>query len=113
MKPSPVRYITHTYPLIDMRWTRRDCVAYLASVGIKDPPRSSCIACPYKSRDEWRAMARDSPGEWADAVEFDATLRARADPLYVHHSLKPLPLVLSSGEQGELWNNECEGHCGV
>jgi len=113
MKPSPVNYIEHTYPLIDMRWTRQDCVSYLASVGISDPPRSSCIACPYKSVGEWRAMKRDAPDEWADAVDFDASLRSRPDPLFVHQSLKPLPLVLSRPEQGELWNNECEGHCGV
>lgn len=114
MKPSPVRYIEHRYPLIDMRWRRADCVAFLAEQGLTDVPRSSCIACPYKSNAEWRQMAEQAPDEWADAVDFDARLQARpGDPLYVHPTRKPLPLALSGPDQGDLFGNECEGYCGV
>lgn len=113
MKPSPVEYIEHRYPLIDMRWTRADCVRFLAGHGMGDAPRSSCVACPYKAVGEWRTMARDAPDEWADAVAFDEAMRSRPDPLFVHGSRKPLPLVLTVPEQGDLFGNECEGYCGV
>lgn len=113
MKPSPVAYIEHAYPLIDMRWTRADCVAFLAGQGLTGVPRSSCIACPYKATSEWRAMRREAPAEWADAVAFDEALRRRPDPLFVHSSRKPLPLVVDGPEQGDLFGNECEGYCGV
>lgn len=113
MKPSPVAYIEHVYPLIDMRWTRADCVRFLVEHGMPEVRRSSCIACPFKGTGEWRAMAREAPAEWADAVEFDAELRSRPDPLFVHHSRRPLPLVLEAPEQGDLFGSECEGYCGV
>jgi hypothetical protein len=113
MKPSPVRYIEHVYPLIEMRWTRADCVRFLAQQGMTGVPRSSCIACPFKGAAEWRQMARDAPDEWADAVAFDEALRSRPDPLFVHHSRRPLPLVLETPEQGDLFGEECQGICGV
>lgn len=113
MKPSPVDYIEHRYPLIDRRLTRADCVSFLAAQGLVNVPRSSCIACPYKANHEWAAMARESPQEWADAVAFDAELNARPDPLWVHSSRKPLPLAVVGPEQGDLFGEECEGHCGV
>lgn len=113
MKPSPVGYIEHVYPLIDMRWTRADCVRFLAEQGMTGVPRSSCIACPYKGTGEWLDMARNAPEEWADAVEFDEALRSRSDPLFVHRSRRPLPLVLTGPQQGDLFGNECEGYCGV
>lgn len=113
MKPSPIAYIEHVYPLIDMRWTRADCVRFLGEQGMAEVPRSSCIACPFKGAGEWRAMALEAPAEWADAVAFDAELRARPDPLFVHSSRRPLPMVLGDPEQGDLFGNECEGHCGV
>lgn len=113
MKPSPVDYIEHVYPLIDMKWTRADCVEYLADQGLTDVPRSSCIACPFKSAGEYRRMAEEAPEEWADAVAFDEALRSRDDPMYVHHSRKPLPLILGAPIETDLWGNECEGYCGV
>jgi len=93
LKPSPVAYIEHVYPLIDLKWTRAHCVEFLAGQGLTDVPRSSCIACPFKSAGEFRRMASEAPGEWADAVDFDERLRARPDPMFVHHSRKPLPIM--------------------
>lgn len=114
MKPSRIAYIRHHYPLVDMRWERSHCQRYLAEQGFPAAPRSSCIGCPYKSGQQWREMARDAPDEFADAAEFDAALRARPDPSYLHPSLKPLPLaVVSHGDQGDLFGEECEGYCGV
>ena len=114
MKQSRIDYIRHVYPLVDMRWERGDCQRYLAEHGFPGTPRSSCIGCPYKSGAQWREMARDAPGEFADAVEFDAALRSRPEPAYLHPSLKPLPLaVVQHGDQGDLFGEECEGYCGV
>jgi hypothetical protein len=113
LKPSPIKYIEHVYPLIDLQWTRRDCVEFLAEQGMADVPRSSCIACPFKSASEFRRMASESPQEWADAVDFDEQLRSRPDPMFVHHSRKPLPLILGSPVETDLWGNECSGYCGV
>lgn len=113
LKPSPVEYIEHVYPLIDMKWTRADCVGFLADQGLTDVPRSSCIGCPYKSASEFRTMATEAPEEWADAVDFDERLRSRPDPMFVHYSRRPLPLILGAPVETDLWGNECQGYCGT
>jgi hypothetical protein len=113
LKPSPVAYIEHVYPLVDMRWTRGDCLGFLAKHGFADTPRSSCVGCPYKSIAQWREMRRDAPDEWADALAFDEALRGRPDQMFLHRSRKPLALAVLGPDQGDLFGEECEGHCGV
>jgi hypothetical protein len=65
-------------------------------------------------------MKREQPAEFADAVEFDAAMRTQhrlKGTAYVHRSLKPLGEVDFSNaeDRGQLnmFNNECEGLCGV
>jgi hypothetical protein len=111
LKPSPIAYIEHVYPLVDMRWTRTDCQRFLREHDFGDTPRSSCVGCPYKSIGQWREMQRDAPDEWADAVAFDEALRQRPEPMWLHSSLKPLPLAVLQPDQGDLFGEECEGYC--
>lgn len=81
------------------------------------PPKSSCIGCPFHSDAQWRAL---TPEEFADAVEVDRAIRhqpgMRAQQ-FMHKSLKPLDQVdfSTDEERGQLtlFNNECEGLCGV
>ncbi len=115
MRRSPVGYIEHTYPLVDqMGWDRGACQAYLSERGFAGAPRSSCVGCPLKGRAEWVRMRDESPDEWADAVAFDAALRARPDSLYLHSSRRPLAHAVGAGEgQGDLFAQECQGHCGL
>ena len=89
--------------------------------GYTKPPKSSCIGCPYRDNKGWRAMRDNRPEEWADAVELDRQIRRRPGmrnyDQFMHRSLKPLDQVdLSTAEdrgQLNLFNNECEGMCGV
>lgn len=123
MKPSTVGYIVNRFPLIDARMSRFDCFAWLERRGYPVPPKSSCIGCPYHSDIHWRAMKDNQPEEWAEAVEMDAkirvggTLRGMLDHQYMHRSLKPLSEVdlttLEDHGQLNMFNNECEGMCGV
>ena len=94
-------------------------------------PRSACIGCPFHSNKEWRRI-KENPEEWQEAIEFDRAVRVdlrkrtRKDgtpykPMlqkrYLHKSCKPLEDVdLRSDEekgQNSLWDNECEGMCGM
>ncbi len=116
MKPSRVQYIVNKYPLIELGMSRRDCKTWLADKGWT-APRSACIACPYRSDAEFKLL---TPAEFADACEADVAIRhlpgVRGEQ-YVHRSLKPLSEVdLSTAEErGQLnmFNNECEGMCGL
>lgn len=120
MRDSRETWAVNRYPLIEKRMSRRDCLAWLESRGYRRPPKSACIGCPYHHDSYWRELKRESPAEFADAVEFDAAMRTQhrlTGTTFVHKSLKPLDEVdFSSAEdrgQQNLFNNECEGMCGV
>lgn len=109
-KDSDVGYIKHVFPLLDMNWSRNDCLAYLTARGWGDTPKSACKGCPFRSNRQWRDLRQNSPEDFADAVAFDAAIRngsaranANGDPLrgeyYLHRSMLPLadaPLTSTS-----------------
>lgn len=96
IKPSDVSYIRRVDPLVDVLDMDRDtCEAYLAERWPWPVTRSACIGCPFHDNEEWRRMRDGTPVEFADAVDFDRSLRAR--PLggftaeaYLHADRVPL-----------------------
>ncbi|MFF5273835.1 hypothetical protein [Streptomyces sp. NPDC000133] len=74
-KDADVKYMRNRHPLLDMSWSRADCVRYLTSLGLSDTPKSSCLGCPFHGNAQWRHIRDTSPTEWADVVEFDAAIR--------------------------------------
>lgn len=121
MKEAREPWITHRWPLIERDMSRRDCTSWLLERGYPEPPKSACIACPYTNDARWREMKRDRPAEFADAVRFDEQIRrglpAVTGDVYVHRSCLPLANVdfATDEERGQvnLFENECEGLCGV
>lgn len=108
-KDSQVSYSRHEFPLLDLDgaadgrtgWKRTDCERYLRVNGYGDTPKSACVGCPFRRNKGWRALRDTDPQAWADAVEFDRSIRrgsARANatgsPLrgefYLHASCVPL-----------------------
>jgi len=123
VKDPAFPWIVHDYPLVDGRIRRADCIRWNTEKGYPPPPRSSCIGCPYHNNAEWRAI-RDSPEDWADAVDFDRQLRTgRIGQLlapsegFLHPARIPLEQVDIRSEeergQGTLFDMECEGMCGL
>jgi len=120
MKPSLEPWKVHRWPLIELGMARHDCLTWMERKGYPLPPKSSCIGCPFHSDDEWRSIKQDSES-WADAVFMDQQIRRPMEGLlakqFMHRSCVPLPEVdLSTAEdhgQIDLFNNECEGMCGV
>lgn len=118
MRPSGLRWIENAWPLIDLRLTRTECLAWLAERGYPEPPKSACIGCPYMDNRRWHDMRENRPDEWADAVLVDQALRKlpRVDgETYLHPQLVPLQdVVLDPADVGQLsFSSECEGMCGV
>src|SRR5215471_1571468 len=113
MKPSTVDYITNTWPLIEMRWSRADCRAYLERRGWASVPRSACCGCPYLSDADW--IARAHAPEWPETVRLSHALAATGQ--YMHRYLKPLDQIDFSTPaekgQADLFGDDCEGLCGV
>lgn len=121
MKPSREPWQQMRWPLIEKRMTRRDCLEWMKAHGYKEPSKSSCTFCPFHSDDQWRGLTKE---EFDEAVEVDRSLRSRppgdyrtTGVLYLHRTCKPLDEVdLSTAEergQLDMFNNECEGMCGV
>jgi hypothetical protein len=118
MKPSDVKYITTTWPLIDLRMTRKDCEKWLIERNLEIPAKSACTFCPYHNTKEWRRI-KTNPEDWKSAIEHDEAIRKIRPPfdLFVHPSRKPLDEVdfRTAEEKGQLslWDQECTGMCGI
>lgn len=125
MKPARNKWQINRWPLIEKYMTKADCLLWMKRNDYPEPPKSSCIGCPYHSDAYWRKMRDSDPESWNDAIEFDGLIRncashqskAMKSKQYLHSSLKPLDQVdLSTDEdrgQLNMFNNECEGLCGV
>jgi len=127
-KPSLDKWKTHVFPFLSWgcdylekkTWRRRDCINWLEeNYPERVVPRSACIGCPFHDNSEWRKLSEE---EFEDACKFDEAIRVdkrgKMHSLqYLHRSCKPLREVdLRSEEekgQGSLWDNECEGMCGI
>lgn len=98
MRTSDVRYITHEYPLVDMRMTRAGCVAYLEAHSLEVPPKSACSFCPFHSRTMWRKLKDAGGPDWDHAVQADEAIRERRPGLvaFIHPSRKPLAEAVQS-----------------
>jgi len=130
-KESRERWIANVFPYLNWGmdspdgkvWRRYQIINWLEEFYPEiEVPRSACIGCPFHSNQEWRRI-KESPEEWADAVAFDEAIRVdkRTGKVvslqFLHKSCKPLSEVdLRSDEekgQGSLWDDECEGMCGM
>lgn len=120
MKESRVKYIVNRYPLaLEKYLARWDCERWLTRNGYPIPPKSACIMCPFHSNAEWRAMMED-PARWAAIKALDIKIRHQAKFVgqqFMHRSCRPIDQVdFSTDEdkgQGNMFENECEGMCGV
>lgn len=118
MKDARDPWVAHRWPLVDLRMKRGDCIRWMEENGYPKPPRSACIFCPYHSNTEWRRLKNEEPFEFEKAVQFEkAHSKNFASTPFLHRSCIPLSEVDFSTEEerGQLnmFNNECEGMCGV
>jgi hypothetical protein len=125
MKPSRLSFIRHRWPLIEKEMHRRHCLKWCEERQYPKPAKSACTFCPYTDNARWRDMKANDPASFADAVAIDKVIRAgmpgpkrpKGEAWFVHRDCVPLDEVdLSTAEdrgQLNLFNNECEGMCGV
>ena len=120
MKPSRVKYIENTWPLIDLEMSRNDCMDWLKRNGYKVPPKSACLGCPYHNDGLWRDIKNNSPEEFEETCKVDDAIRVMPnfrEHQFMHRSLKPLREVdfRTMEDMGQLnfFTDECEGMCGL
>ncbi len=115
MKDSPKFNITNKYPLIDLMMNRSDCRKWLESKDFPVPVKSSCVFCPYSSNGSWKRMKQDSE-VWDKVVKVDNSIRSSGklkEKTFLHRSCKPIDEVYLQEDQEDLFDNECEGYCGL
>ena len=116
MKDSREHWIDNIYPLIDAGLYRNNCIQVVEDAGLGTPRKSACVYCPYQSDHRWAEMKRDNPDEFEKACKLDELIRTKTravkDEAFVHKSGVPLRDV-KFGDFQSLWDDECEGHCGV
>jgi hypothetical protein len=118
------RKVPH-FPLLEMNWTRADCINFLQEYVPHPVPRSACVFCPYKSDWEWYQTKQD-PEAWARAVQIDKALRIPGNiinrnidqKLYLHSSVKPLDEInfnelIKTSKSVPGFVKECTGGCGL
>lgn len=120
-----VRHTIPAYPLIDMGWSRTECVEYLRAKLPYEVPKSSCVFCPYRTNQSWLHLKRTDPDGWNRATRIDAALRADGSlvtrgfrqKLYLHRTCRPLTELdldaLAPNTLDPMTPGECFGRCGV
>jgi hypothetical protein len=113
MKDSTVKWIVNKYPLIEANMSVADCQCYLEKIGVS-AHKTACTFCPYRSAKNWKILTTE---EQLEAIRYDERLRKRMRGvnLYVHSSRVPLrdALEIINGTEINLFNQECEGYCGI
>ena len=70
MHESDVKWVQNRYPLLELGWSRQDCVDYLASKGL-EVRKSGCFMCPYQSGDEWMDIRENYPDLWNKSLDLE------------------------------------------
>jgi len=136
MKPAREKYVSNRWPLIEMGFSRTNCIEWFSRHYPGQPlTKSSCVGCPFHSRQDWLRLALEEPEAMHEAILLDDYLRSpqrdgnasRYDE-YLHRSGRPLRDVIEGllkqraenpqlpgfePDEGSGWGNECEGMCGV
>lgn len=116
VKPSEENWSVFEYPLIEQYMDRLQAIKRAEQMQIGTPPASSCIGCPFHDAHYWQKMQRESPGEFAEAVEFDEAIRKHAafnSELYLFQGRQPLKEADFGGDLFNMFENDCDGFCGV
>lgn len=124
MKKSRVGYMINSWPLIEKRLTRNDCIDYLENKGLPVPVKSACVGCPYRDARTWQEMKVDETPDYRTAVNFDKLIRHSLTGRGVNENLyvwrKEIPLgevdfVEQSKKQRKAKQLPlfCHGYCGV
>jgi hypothetical protein len=109
-----------TYPLIDLRMSRQDCINLIESAGLPVPPKSSCWFCPFHSTSHWRRMLKDEPELFAQSADLERMLNERRrnlgkDPVWLTRFLRPLDEAVTDDGQLPLFDDggSCDiaGYC--
>lgn len=117
MKPSQTKWIVNRWPLIEQDISREGCLQWLKDKNFPKPPKSACVFCPYKNNQQWKETRKNND-EWRAVVAMDEYIRDKSlqndTELFLHRDGIPLKdVILDTPDEDNMFNEECEGMCGV
>ena len=126
-KPARYSWVTTRWPLLfDEPMSRAACKGWMSARSYPIPGKSACIFCPYRKAIEYARIREQDPGvfeeacRWDDLIRSKGTMKGIRGQQYVLRTLVPLrdlppleALEKIPSEQLNLFENECEGMCGV
>lgn len=74
--PSEHKWIERKYPLLDLGWSRDDCVQYCESQDFQ-VQKSGCFCCPYQPVHQWEDLQKNNNEFFQIALEMERAARAR------------------------------------
>lgn len=119
------RHTVPVYPLIDMGWSRKDCLEFLGGRLPHEVPKSACVFCPYRTNQSWLHLKQTDEEGWKRAVAIDNALRDKnsvanrgfRQQLFLHRSCVPLEVIdlkaLQPNSLDPMTTGECHGMCGM
>ena len=110
LDPDTLYWKVNTFPLIDLRMDRQDCINVIKQAGIPVPPKSSCYFCPFHSARTWQHMRNNEPDLFQKTVELENIVNERRamlgkEKVWFSSKLKPLEKVTTDLEQGSLFDD--------
>lgn len=119
---APLPYERLSYPLIDLRMDRQDCLNLITREGLPVPPKSSCTFCPFHTMGQWRDLLRTNPERFEQAAELEDVINDHRqemgrDAVWLSPSLRPLHDAVRETGQLSLFDDDrsCDiaGYCHV
>jgi len=72
MRDSDLKWTENVYPLIELGWSRKNCIDYIA---LEYPElsvaKSGCHCCPYQSPKSWIKLRKEHPDLIAISLEME------------------------------------------
>ena len=126
MRTNPIKYIQNVYPLVEKEMRRSDCLDWMKNNEYPTPPRSACTFCPFHSNEEWKRV-KSNKEEWDKVVALEKSfiknrelitkITGMKDTMYLNRKCVPIDEIdfdeNKNKDQLDMFNNECEGMCGV
>jgi hypothetical protein len=69
------------YPLIELGYSRSDCLRLVKEAGLPQPPKSACWFCPYQTTNKWTELKRERPALFDSAVAMERALNQKRESL--------------------------------
>lgn len=90
-----------SYPLIELGFSRNDCVNIIKESGLPVPGKSSCYFCPYYTISQRQVQLRDRPDLFEKTAQIEDMLNERRkeigkDEIFLSSRKKPLRIAIQS-----------------